>query len=345
RVGGNLRVSVVGGEQGTQTTTTQPQQPAPTTGGGGGGGLTGGGGGGGGSTPGLPATNTPRQIPGGGELWKVGNDHYLAYKVPGSDIPLVWKVESQERLDVIFPGGAKPDQTMTQDEFKRRSPWVGGLAAELTNTDDNPWQVFVSQFEQHAERKPWLSDPTVQAVMAVAYLEGRTPSQDELAETDWWQDHTAEERELMVAASDSGQAQARELVRELHRQWLGGTFGEISDEQADKWVNRLTSDTDAAGALLNGLRSQRQSLLPDYDENLTWDEIVSPVRNLATNVWGQPFDDDRMLVDLANMRDYTQMTQRLRHVGLQRGVDRVVDDALTDLGSGALGQQVVRSAV
>jgi peptidoglycan hydrolase-like protein with peptidoglycan-binding domain len=321
--------------------------PGATTG-------TGGTGGGGRATAPAPATSkTPkgsaadkvRQIPGGGELWKVGNTFYLAYTVPGTKIPLVWKVENKERLSILFPDGAKPDRTMTVAQFRARSPWLAGLSAEIATQDEDPWQVFLSQHEQHLHRKPWLRDPTVIAVMAVAYLEGRTPTADELAETDWWKNHTAEERNLMVSMSDAGRAQAKELVKDLHEMWLGSTFGKVSDKRLDQWVDRFYKNTNAAGSLLEGLKAQRRALFPDFDENLTWDQIVTPTRNLAENVWGQPFDDDKFLVDLVNTRDYNKASQRLRQEGLHRNVDKVVSDALTGLQRTALGDQVVRSAV
>lgn len=397
----------------------------------------GGGGGGGGSfsasssaagDASLPDAGTARQVPGGYQTWRVdGRDIYLAYKVPGTDVPLVWKIENPDRFKAIFgDDGAPIDEEMSSDEFRSRSPWLGGLSAELQNTSEEPFVQFVSDFNEAAKLRPWLHDPSMLAVMAGSYLEGRAPTQDELSQTDWWNEHTADERSWMErsvtlgrdeldrlredAARAVGESlrqagvnnapdalvnliaekrltgkwsqtytaeqirkladpfaageldgdlvtamsgseldttrQHEEAVRQLMSRWLGPEMGRFSESNVKEWAGKLRNDPDAETELVEMLRQQRLALLPKYDNpNLTYEDIIQPVRNLATNVWGQPVGDESFLVDLANTMDYTVMSQRLRERGLKTGVRKVVQDSLSGLGGTPLGEQVVRSAV
>lgn len=463
-----------------------------------------GGGTGGGPLEGDPSR--PRQIPGGADVWQVDNTHYLVYRVPGTNTPLVWQVEDTERRKQIF-GDQMPevDRKLTKAEFKRLSPWqINGLSSELAVTLENPWQVFLSEFEKAAELRPWLNDPSVTAVYAAAYLEGREPSTDELATTDWWNEHTADERDWMARSATAGDKQVQRIyndakravgealrdagmdnahgniidyiamrrvtgrwsesytaeqirkltdpeaegeldygllaalrdpawvtggdaaaiddgreavmqrlddlytsrnvepgtdgesrrdalrrltnavmagertiddirrsadwwasksdggrpggldvtrekedtVEQLAARWLGPTMGQMSDDQVASWAGKLRNDPDAELEFVEMLKQQRAALFPGYENvNLTYEDIVSPVRNLGSQVWGQPITDESMLVDLANTQDYTEMAKRLRKQGLEQGIQKPVQDALTGLLGTSIGQRVQRSTI
>lgn len=416
-----------------QTVLGDPVQAAGSDGGGAGGsGGSGGSGGGGGNTwseqdDTLPADGTARQIPGGEELWHVDGKVYLAYQNPEAEgLWMIWHVENPERLEAIY-GDDLPafDREMTEDELKSLSPWYGGLSAEIQNTSEDPWTQFNSDFKEAAKLRPWLNDPTMQAVMQGAYLEGRAPTQDELSQTDWWNDHTAAERAWLEesvtlgreelsrrredqatrvgeALREAGVANApdelvnyiaeqslagqwseqytseqirklsdpfapgdldegvRDLlgdqeldttrqyeqqVRGLMEEWLGPQMGRFRDEDVAKWAGRFRNDPDAQVELEDALRQQRLALFPNYNENLTYRQIVTPVENLATQVWGRPVQDSSFLVDLANTMDYSEMSKRLRTRGRKEGVRKVWDDMLGGLGQTPVGERVVRSTI
>lgn len=298
--------------------------------------------------PTPPDAGTARQIPGGEQLWHVDGKVYLAYRNPRHpELWLTWHVENPDRLKAIY-GDDVPafDKELTQQQYESLSPWEGGLSAEIQNTSEDPWTQFNSDFQKAAERRPWLNDPSMVATIAGAYLEGRDPTQDELAETDWWNDHTAEERAFMENAVTAGKAQLREELRAEARTWLGPEFGNMSNEQIDRWANRVHADPGQGDDFLRLLKKQRKALFPEYeDEELTYEDIVTPFRNLASNVWGQPVDDESMLVDLANTQDYTEAATRLRKTGRERGVEKVWNDMFGALGQTEVGNRVQRSSL
>lgn len=353
RVGGNVSVQVVDPDGGGEDSST----PSGGLGGDGGSGGSGGAGGGGGQTwstadDTLPEAGTARQIPGGEELWHVDGKVYLAYRNPNHpDLWMTWHVENPERLEAIY-GGNTPafDREMTRGQYEALSPWEGGLSAELQNTSEDPWTQFNSDFNKASERRPWLKDPTMIATIAGAYLEGRDPTRDELAETDFWNEHTGEERAFMENAVTSGRAQLRENIREEARKWLGPEFGNLSAERLDDWTRRIDADPSLGDDFLQLLRQQNRAMFKGYydgdtEQELTYEDITTPFRNLASNVWGQPFDDEAMLVDLANTHDYTEAAKRLRETGRKRGVQKVWQDMFGALGQTEVGERVVRSSI
>lgn len=150
--------------------------------------------------------------------------------------------------------------------------------------------------------------------------------------------HIQTERDTTRAGEDE--------VRALAVRWLGPEVGKWSDAKVKEWAGKMRNDPDAETELVEMLRKQRLTVLPRYEnENLTYEDIIDPVRNLATNIWGQHVDDEMMLVDLANMGDYTEMGKRLRKEGLNRGVAKTTQDAISGLMSTSMGERVQRSSI
>jgi hypothetical protein len=370
----------------------------------------------------------PKQLPGKPQVWKVDNKWYVAYMIPGTSTPMVWEtttVELAEKFGGVDAQAPAPDKTMSTADFQALSPWLGGRINEIRNTSDDPWTQFFSDFNQSADLRPWLRDPDMLATIASAFLEGRTPTADELSQTEWWQNHSAKEREWLETSVTLGgkelerrRGDARRLVtnqmlgagltnvgqkaidliadkwltgewsedyvaeqvrkladpfapgelnkaisdrtsermettrkeedsvRDMAVQWLGPTMGVMAQTDVERWAGRLRNNPNAKIEFEEFLRKQRMTMFPGYENpNLTYEDIVQPVRNMVGNVWGRPAEDETMLVDLANLQDYGEMQKRLRKKGLDQGIGKVVSDALDELGGSSLGEQVVRSTL
>lgn len=293
----------LGGDGGVTTATDDTIETATGTGGGATGTF--------GTDETLAADGTPRQIPGGGELWLVdGREYYLAYTIPGTRTPLLWKVESHDRLRAIY-GTAVPEvnKELTGSELKRLSPWqMGGLSAEIANTSEDPWQVFLSEFEKAATLRPWLNDPSTLAVISVAYLEGRAPTQDELSQTDWWNNHTADERAWMEKTATVGREEverlrddaARGVAEALRKAGMANPTKAVTDYIAEqrltgRWSEthtteqiRKITDPFAPGKLDRGLlASLRDPAVSDPADmralSLGREAVMDRVRDIFTN--------------------------------------------------------------
>jgi hypothetical protein len=141
-------------------------------------------------------------VPGGGEVWKIGNTHYIVYKTPKNGVPIAYRLRNEEQLDRLFGNEleqrpktiARSFSNMTQ---AARSTGVleVGVREELQAGGENPFGSMVAKYDRLAMVQPWLKDPEVLALYAASRLEGRSLSEQELRSTDWWQSRTAGERE------------------------------------------------------------------------------------------------------------------------------------------------------
>jgi hypothetical protein len=133
------------------------------------------------------------------------------------------------------------------------------------------------------------------------------------------------------------------MVRDMYQEWLGPSFPP-SEKWINNWSQRLRDDEDAGlEALTDGLRKQRKALFPQYDENLTYDEIASPWRGFYTQQWGvsTPDETDPSFQRLIKLNDTEEGAKYMRKEGMKRGIEKVERDALSDLGANV--SQVQRS--
>ena len=184
-------------------------------------------------------------IPGGAELWKVGEEDWLVYIVPDTQPP-------------IYMGWLSPSDEDTQSFFGPGQPIVydntlgSGMGAiidfgstdELANMDDNPFAAWTQTLETQAKTQPWILDDDYQALIAMATLEGRKLTESEIQTTNWWQSNSAGQREWMkLYHGDPMEAANRsEDNRALARSNLvdAGVTG-ITDEMVNFMADKVTS--------------------------------------------------------------------------------------------------------
>lgn len=140
------------------------------------------------------------------EVWKVGDNEYLVYTVPGTEndpVYISWEVFSEADLESYF-GPDQPvvfSRILTQGEWDREGALVFGDANEIQNLSDNPFTTWANDMARLAETQPWILEPDYQALAAMAIMEGREITEDELATTNWWQTHNAAQRQWMLLLS------------------------------------------------------------------------------------------------------------------------------------------------
>lgn len=134
-------------------------------------------------------------------------------------------------------------------------------------------------------------------------------------------------------------------VRSLFHTWLGPLYTPDDAMLAD-WAGKFRDDPQGATSrLTEQLRGQRLALFPEYtDASLTYQDIASPWKAMASNVWGVPTDDmDADLHDIIRLNNANAASVELRRVGADRGYDRVVSSMTQGLDRGM--QRGVRGAV
>lgn len=158
-----------------------------------------------------------------------------------------------------------------------------------------------------------------------------------------------------VIAKQSGTPQGRDSVEGLERvrslvlSWLGPVVAKgWKESEIAAWAQRLNENEADENMLMDVLRKQREAAYPDFDPNLSYDQIAVTPRALIAQVWGQELPDEesplfQQLLVMAP-KDRQAATQLLWKEGLKQGVRQVTYDSLEQLGRG-IGSPVVGSAV
>jgi hypothetical protein len=81
-------------------------------------------------------------------------------------------------------------------------------------------------------------------------------------------------------------------------------------------------------------------LLPEYDKELTYEQIAQPWRAVVGDVWGERLKEtDPLFFKILKMNDMAGAEQVLRKEGLKRNNSKVQQDAVNGLRE-AFGGQV-----
>ena len=162
------------------------------------------------------------------EVWKIGNDTYLVYMVPGTEsdpVYMMWAAPSQEDVQSWFGPDAEIiiNRTISSKAAADMGMLDFGSTDELGNLSGDPFAGWESELEMQAQTQPWILDADYQGLMAMAVLEGRQLTRAEIATTEWWSTHTAAEREWMTlfnedpssaqVAIEDNESKVRDLFR------------------------------------------------------------------------------------------------------------------------------------
>lgn len=208
---------------------------------------------------------TLNNVGGTPEVWKVGDDVYLVYVVPGTEkdpVYMAWKsTNPEEDLEAWFG----PDQTpkynrvITAKQYGNLGVLEFGVTDELTNTSEAPFATWANDMAVLAESQPWILDADYQALVAMAILEGRDITQAEIATTEWYQTHNAAERSWMAmqhgdpATAEQYLEDQRLVIRE--KLVAAGAGTEVGDDVVEYLVQKYATGTWSELELDNQIRA------------------------------------------------------------------------------------------
>ena len=140
------------------------------------------------------------------------------------------------------------------------------------------------------------------------------------------------------------QTQYEDTVRQEALKWLGPIAGNFNAGWVANWGSKLRSgEPDAYEQLQTLLKQQRVALFDAYtNPELTYDDISQPWKNIVENAWGEiPDESETYFQDIVKNNNVTYANEVLTKVGLEKGNDNVVNDALNSLEQ-AIGQGTVK---
>jgi len=255
--------------------------------------------------PGPYDTNLPGVgagvVPPDGQLYRVGDTYMVVWEVavPGAE-PILIGYESTNLLELagwydieVYEIPNYVDVEMTDDQWKAAGGIVKGEFTDISNSSQHPFEGWVDSYAEQAELYPWLLDGEVIAIMADAWLEGRTVEDWELKRTDWYKTHsTAERAWLLTVNSDPSTAEQtiennRIKVHDMLQEagvadapeelvnWMADRFtrGEWLENQLTRQV-RLVSDPHAEGQLDSDLQDFIDGIEGDLDTTAYREDTV-----------------------------------------------------------------------
>lgn len=131
-------------------------------------------------------------------------------------------------------------------------------------------------------------------------------------------------------------------VSQLYNRYLGPVFGNINDTLIAEEAGKLRNDVDYETELIKKLTSQKKSLFPMYEENVTYEEFAAPWQNFTNNAWGTQIDTTSdVFQEVLKLNDSTKVNKYLTEKGLEQGVDKVVNEALDAMKVFGQGVRIV----
>lgn len=202
-------------------------------------------------TPEGPTEEGYRGVPEGGELWHIDGRVYWGREIldprTGERVGFAgWHIQTQEDLQTLL--GDRPlefafDGTIGQAEAQGFLD--GGILSEVVDTPGvDPLETFYEDWTEELSLSPMYDDPEIYGLAIVAALEGRTISENELSQTEWWQSQNDAQRAWAeLVATNPAQAQIvldnnREAIRD--RFWQAG-WSDVPDAMVDRIATQWTS--------------------------------------------------------------------------------------------------------
>lgn len=220
------------------------------------------------------------KVPPGGELWKIGNENWVVYNVPGSQppVPMGWRVTD---LAAVQPAGGSVPTARTlgsRSDAYALGMLNMGIDTELVEFSQDPFATFVQDYNEQAQANPMLQDEEVMALYAGAILEGRTPTPEELTQTDFWQSKGDAEREWLTLLTQDPET-ARDKKAD-HRRAVETMLREAGVADAPEGVVNLLADRWVGGAWSESfITNQVRGLADPYSGIELTGEIINAARD------------------------------------------------------------------
>lgn len=201
-------------------------------------------------------------LPGTPEVWFYAPTgwYFLVYYVPGTDIPITYTTSPAE-MQAAFG----PDRTIVVDRhvadnatLKAAGAIGWGLRSQINNDTEDPFDSWVAGVEKQAAVRPWLRDPEVLGLVAQALVEGRTVSEAEFQQTNWWQTHNEEQRNWMLL-SEADPATAQKLMGDqvlvLKNMFSQAGAGSVPEDVLSKMASQYLSGNWTENYLVDQVRA------------------------------------------------------------------------------------------
>ena len=137
------------------------------------------------------------------QLWELDGKTYVVFPVPDTDIFIRYEAD-QPMLDLYYSSGReKPDviSKSVDDEEWVNSSFFGTLAEvdeDILLGAKDPFTGLADKFDTAKKYRPWLEYDELYDIWLEAFIEDRDIADEEWKTTEWWRDHTQEQRDWLL---------------------------------------------------------------------------------------------------------------------------------------------------
>ena len=241
-----------------------------------------------------------------------------------------WRTHTQDERDWLLLSQGKPLDELPQDaqsKIKDDKIQIRNLMQEagISNPPENVINWVSNKFTSGS----WSSVYTQDQISLIA-----DPSKVGNLDT--------ELQDFISGVDIDSTTAGEDRVSQLYNRYLGPVFGNINDTLIAEEAGKLRNDVDYETELIKKLTSQKKSLFPMYEENVTYEEFAAPWQNFTNNAWGTQIDTTSdVFQEVLKLNDSTKVNKYLTEKGLEQGVDKVVNEALDAMKVFGQGVRIV----
>lgn len=241
-----------------------------------------------------------------------------------------WRTHTQDERDWLLLSQGKPLDELPQDaqsKIKDDKIQIRNLMQEagISNPPENVINWVSNKFTSGS----WSSVYTQDQISLIA-----DPSKVGNLDT--------ELQDFISGVDIDSTTAGEDRVSQLYNRYLGPVFGNINDTLIAEEAGKLRNDVDYETELIKKLTSQKKSLFPMYEENVTYEEFAAPWQNFTNNAWGTQIDTTSdVFQEVLKLNDSTKVNKYLTKKGLEQGVDKVVNEALDAMKVFGQGVRIV----
>ena len=144
----------------------------------------------------------------GSQIWQdETGQKYLTFGIPGTNMFVRYKA-SDDDLATFFTTGMPDVRTVTEnDEDWNNSLWLGNYVEiddEIKLGLKNPFDAIVDNFVKLKKVQPWMENDELYSLYLEGIIEDRDIADYEWQGTQWWQEHTKEQRDWLLLSQGKG---------------------------------------------------------------------------------------------------------------------------------------------
>ena len=233
-----------------------------------------------------------------------------------------WRTSTQDERDWLLLSQGKPTDELPKDaQIKLADNEILIKNLMIESGINNPSQNLIKWISDKYTTGNWTNTKTEEQIALIADPSKIGTLDDKLQ-------NFITSGDMVVDTTRSGE----DKIRSLYQKWWGPVFGNVGDTLIAEKAGLLRNNPDYEIEFEEELKGSRKSLFPNYDENLTYQDIAAPWQSFTNNIWGEQVDPtSEQFQEVLKLNNSVEASKYLTQQGLDLGKSKVVNEALQGL--------------